>query len=76
MLVLSRRLGEEIKVGKDITLKIVDIERGKVRIGVTAPREVPVYRSELLKGVDDEDSKPTDRDGLGGTRADKPPVGK
>lgn len=48
MLVLSRKLGESIQIGADITITIVDIDRGKIRLGIEAPREVPVWRQELL----------------------------
>lgn len=49
MLVLTRNLGSHIYVGDDITITIVDIGRGKVRVGVTAPAEIPVYRDELCE---------------------------
>lgn len=51
MLVLSRKLGEKVVIGSGdgaITLTVVDIDRGKIRIGIQAPREVPIYRQELL----------------------------
>lgn len=48
MLVLSRKLGEKIYIGENICITVVDIDRGKVRIGIEAPREVPVFRQELL----------------------------
>lgn len=48
MLILSRKLGETILVGNNVTLTVVSIGRGKVRLGVDAPRSVPVMRSELL----------------------------
>jgi carbon storage regulator len=48
MLVLSRKLGEKICIGDNINITIVDIDRGKVRLGIEAPRSVPVYRQELL----------------------------
>jgi carbon storage regulator len=48
MLVLSRKLGEKICIGDNICITIVDIDRGKVRLGIEAPRSVPVYRQELL----------------------------
>lgn len=48
MLVISRKLGQRFVIGKDIVVTIVEIDRGKVRVGVTAPRDVPVYREELL----------------------------
>ena len=52
MLVLSRKLGEKILIGDPaeprITITVVDIDRGKIRLGIEAPREVPVFREELL----------------------------
>ena len=48
MLVLSRKLGEKIVIGDNICITLVDIDRGKVRVGIEAPREVPIYRAELL----------------------------
>ncbi len=48
MLVLSRKLGEKIHIGNNICITVVDIDRGKVRLGIEAPRDVPVFRSELL----------------------------
>ncbi len=47
MLVLSRRLGEKIFIGKDIVITIVDLDKGKVRLGVHAPRSVAVEREEI-----------------------------
>lgn len=48
MLVLSRKLGEKICIGENIFITVVDVERGKVRLGIDAPRDVPIYRQELL----------------------------
>lgn len=48
MLVLSRKLGESIRIGDNITVTVVDIDRNKIRLGIEAPRDVPVYRTELL----------------------------
>lgn len=48
MLVLSRRIGEMLKVGDDVEIHILDIGRGQVRIGIDAPRSVNIVRSELL----------------------------
>jgi len=46
MLVLTRRVGEEILVGHDIRIMLVAIKREKVRIGINAPNSVPVLRQE------------------------------
>lgn len=53
MLVLSRKKGEAIVVG-DITIVVTDIRGDKVRLGVEAPREVPVDREEIRKRKDDD----------------------
>ena len=51
MLVLSRKLGEKIFIGENICITVVDIDRGKIRLGIEAPRNVPIYRQELLPCV-------------------------
>jgi carbon storage regulator len=48
MLVLSRKLGEKIVIGDKICITVVDIDRGKIRLGIDAPRDVPIARQELL----------------------------
>lgn len=48
MLVLSRKLGEKICIGENIRITVVDVERGKIRLGIEAPREIPIFRQELL----------------------------
>ena len=48
MLVLSRHRDESIIIGDDIIVTIVDIRGDKVRLGIEAPRTVPVFRQELL----------------------------
>ncbi len=51
MLVLSRKCDESIIIGDDIVITILDICGDKVRIGINAPQEVPVYRSELYEKI-------------------------
>lgn len=48
MLVLSRKKGEKIQIGDDITIVLIDLVGDKARIGVEAPRNVSVYRTEVL----------------------------
>ena len=48
MLVLSRRIGEEIYIGDDIRIVVLEHRGDKVRIGVDAPKAIRVFRSELL----------------------------
>jgi carbon storage regulator len=47
MLVLHRKIGERIVIGKDITVTVLEIKKGRVRLGVSAPREVSVHREEV-----------------------------
>ncbi|QDV40383.1 hypothetical protein Enr13x_01890 [Stieleria neptunia] len=48
MLVLTRKIGESIQIGSDIIIKVSNISGGRVRIGIDAPRDVAIQRSELV----------------------------
>ena len=48
MLVLGRKVGEEIRIGDDIRVIVVDIRGGRVKLGLQAPREVAIRRDETL----------------------------
>ena len=56
MLVLTRRFGEEIIIGDDIRVVVVRVQGDRVRIGIDAPRNVSVVRSELIEGASDASS--------------------
>jgi carbon storage regulator len=60
MLVLTRRLGESIRIGDDISIRVLDIQRGQVRIAIDAPREIPVHREEIYQQVQEENRKAAD----------------
>jgi carbon storage regulator CsrA len=47
MLVLSRKLGEQVRIGSDITLVVLEVKGGRVRIGIEAPARVRILRKEL-----------------------------
>lgn len=49
MLVLTRRLGESIRIGHDVVVTVVDVRGDQVRIGIDAPREVVVNRQEVYE---------------------------
>ena len=51
MLVLSRQRDESIIIGDDIVLTVVDIRGDKVRLGITAPKDVPVHRQEVYDAI-------------------------
>jgi carbon storage regulator len=51
MLVLSRKLGEKIYIGDNIVITLVRIQGDKTRIGIEAPRAIPVHRSEVREKI-------------------------
>ncbi len=53
MLVLSRKSMERIQIGNSIVVTVLEISRNKVRIGISAPREIRVLRSELKEVIPD-----------------------
>ena len=56
MLVLSRKKNESIVINDDITIVVVEIRGNKVRLGVEAPKEVPVHRREVFDAIHRNDS--------------------
>ncbi|HEY5971667.1 MAG TPA: carbon storage regulator CsrA [Pseudoxanthomonas sp.] len=54
MLILSRKLGEVIVIGDDTTVTVVGINGDQVKIGISAPSEVPVNREEAHKRIQDD----------------------
>jgi carbon storage regulator len=51
MLVLSRQVDEKIIIGDNIVITVVEIRRGLVRLGIDAPRNVPVHREEVYNAI-------------------------
>jgi len=54
MLVLSRRVNERLRIGDTITITIVEVREGKVRLGIEAPKEIPVHREEIYFSIQKE----------------------
>lgn len=51
MLVLSRKKNESIIINDDITIVVVEIRGDKVRLGIEAPKEIPVHRNEVYEAI-------------------------
>ena len=51
MLVLARKLDEAIVLGDDITIRVISIEKGVVKLGIDAPKSLTILRSELIEDV-------------------------
>ena len=54
MLILTRRVGETVMIGDDVTFTILGIKGNQVRVGINAPKEVPVHREEIYLRIKHE----------------------
>ncbi len=71
MLVLTRKVDESIMIGDTIELKVLGVDGGSVKLGIQAPREVPVHRKEIYEEIRRENlaatqASPVDPDKLKG----------
>ncbi len=57
MLILTRKLDESIVINDNITIKVISIDKGIVKLGIDAPREVSILRSELIQAIMEENKK-------------------
>jgi carbon storage regulator len=56
MLILTRRPGEKILLGDDVIVEVIEVSGSSVRIGIDAPRSIPVYREEIWRSVKEENA--------------------
>lgn len=61
MLVLSRKKSESIVINDDIVVTVVEVRGDKVRLGIQAPREIPVHRKEVLDAILRENSSQSEQ---------------
>ena len=60
MLILTRRVGETLKVGDDVSVTVLGVRGSQIRIGITAPKGIGVYREEIYdkkKDIDEQTAK-------------------
>ena len=67
MLILTRRVGETVMIGNDVTVTVLGVKGNQVRIGINAPKSVAVHREEIFERIKREQ----DHDGNVGTTAAK-----
>ena len=60
MLVLSRQRDESIMIGDEVEITIVDVRGDKVRLGITAPKSIPVHRREIYDAIQREKGEQSD----------------
>jgi len=58
MLILTRRVGESLMVGDDITITVLGVKGNQVRIGVNAPKDVAVHREEIFNRIHEGEDAP------------------
>lgn len=68
MLILTRRVGETLMIGDQVTVTVLGVKGNQVRLGVNAPKEVSVHREEIYRRIQTEKSG----DGTGGGYDDTP----
>jgi carbon storage regulator len=60
MLVITRKSGEAIRIGDDVTITVLDVSGSTVRIGIDAPGEIPIFRQEIWAAVREENRAAAD----------------
>ncbi|MCL4108921.1 UNVERIFIED_CONTAM: hypothetical protein GTU68_008116 [Idotea baltica] len=62
MLILTRRVGESLMIGDDVTITVLGVKGNQVRVGVDAPRDVAVHREEIFNRIQDGEAPPESDD--------------
>lgn len=61
MLILTRRVGETLRIGQEISVTVLGVKGNQVRIGITAPKDVAVHREEIFNRIAQETAAPVSR---------------
>jgi carbon storage regulator len=57
MLILTRRVGESVVIGDEITVTVLDLKGNQIRLGIQAPKDVPVHREEVYVRLQEEQGR-------------------
>lgn len=78
MLILTRKVGEMIRIGDTVTVRVLEVRGSQVRLGVDAPTEVRIFREEVYRaahgGAEPADRPADDTRGMNGDPRGKPPA--
>jgi carbon storage regulator len=69
MLVLTRKPGQSIMIGDGIEVQVLSVAGEKVRLGITAPREVGIFRHEVYERIEAQEASPVTEDAVNGALA-------
>ncbi len=64
MLILTRRVGETIRIGDDIEVAVLGVKGTQVRIGIEAPNQIPVHREEIYQKIQKETKRQQEKESL------------
>ena len=64
MLALTRKKGESIVINNNIEISVLEIRGDQIKIGITAPKDVPIYRKEVYKQIQEENRASVSAEGL------------
>lgn len=75
MLILTRKVGEVIRIGDAVTVRVLEVRGSQVRLGVEAPTEVRIFREEVYRAIQDGADGPnaSEPDQMNGASRGKPP---
>ena len=62
MLILTRKLGEQITIGDDITIMLLEVKGTQVKLGIEAPQDISIHRKEIYERIKEENMRSTEVD--------------
>lgn len=57
MLVLTRKLNQSIVINNNIAIKVIEIKDGNIKLGINAPKEIPIFRQEIFEEIQTENKR-------------------